>query len=137
MIRGVLGLVFFFFLNPFFLPADFAGGPGGSPGQLLLPSPLFSPSRYSGLQEPALCRCEDFRPWREQLGGAIQSAGQGKGTSASCLFSLFNLIFKLKAFLFFFTSLLELPGYFLFFFAAVNLHVFPGNRREESHAGVA
>jgi len=32
------------------------------------------------------------------VGAAIRSAGYGKGTSTSCLFSLFNLIFKLKLF---------------------------------------
>lgn len=42
-------------------------------------------------------------------GRSHTSAGYGKGTGTSCFFSLFNLIFKLKLFLFFFTSGLELP----------------------------
>lgn len=81
-----------------------------------------------------MCRCEDFRPWGEQPGGAIQIALSGKGTSASCLFSLFNLIFKLK--LFYSFSYPCWKCMVINFFSAASLQVCPRARQQEQSTAV-
>lgn len=84
-----------------------------------------------------MCRCEDLRPWGERPGGAIQIALSGKGTSASCLFSLFNLIFKLKLFYSFSYPCWKCMVISFFFLLRACKCALEGRQREQSTAVVA